>query len=264
MVCDKCGTQYENAKFCPECGTPAKGYAPVQQPELPYQQWQPPVIQKKKSKKGFIIAAIIVGAIILIVILVSILNGGNGNSNNTNNFTNNSGNNTSSENNFTNNNSGNNTSSENNAISQAEIIQRGTFTTIDDICQFKVDFSKIATRIDPPQASGYYTYYEIKDKSNTYIDICIAYKNLENSDKEADEIGEIKLYYDNKYEYDGFSCIEEDGRSDFTYSSITSISPLTTGYVHFLFEVPKEITTSNKSIIANIKFGDKEFRYIVK
>ena len=48
------------------------------------------------------------------------------------------------------------------------------------------------------------------------------------------------LLFASKYRYTGFSVIEEDNREDFTYSNITSISPLTTEYLHYLFEIPDE------------------------
>lgn len=70
MFCQKCGTQYENAKFCPECGASADGSIPFQQPQQPpiYQPYQLPVKEPKKKKKGCLIAFLVCIGIILIPI----------------------------------------------------------------------------------------------------------------------------------------------------------------------------------------------------
>ncbi len=58
--------------------------------------------------------------------------------------------------------------------------------------------------------------------------------------------------------------IEEDRRSDFTYSNITSISPLCTEYVHYLFEVPEEVETSTDPVEISFTVDGNTYTYKVR
>lgn len=109
--------------------------------------------------------------------------------------------------------------------------------------------AEIVSRINPPKPRSYYTYYEVKDNNLRYAHLVVNFKNTMTIGKDADEALSVRLVYDNKYEYDGFSCIEEDGGGDFTYSNITRIDPLTSGNVHYLIEIPAEIEQNTKPLI---------------
>jgi hypothetical protein len=130
-------------------------------------------------------------------------------------------------------------------------------------CEFALEFVNIEQKILPPNLGNVYSYYEAED-GKVYVDFCIAYKNTDTSDIDADEILSAKLMYDDKYEYSGFSIIEEENRSDFTYSNITSISPLCTEYLHYLFEVPEEVKTSGKSIEITFTIDEVTYTYSVR
>ncbi len=134
----------------------------------------------------------------------------------------------------------------------------GESVTIEDECEFYVDFFQIDSRIDPPKPGSWYSYYEA-ERGKVYVDICVAYKNLDTHDAAADEVMSGKLVYGGKYEYDGFSIIEEGNRDDFTYSNITSIAPLTTGYVHYLFAVPEEVRESEAALWAELNIGGEKY-----
>jgi len=126
--------------------------------------------------------------------------------------------------------------------------------------QFYLDFCGITSRVDPPRPADYYSYYEADD-GMVYIDLCLAYKNLKTKDVSADEVMEATLTYDGKYEYDGFSIIEEKNRGDFTYSNITSIAPLTTGYVHYLFSVPESVEDDSGAIVIDFSVAGNDYSY---
>lgn len=129
--------------------------------------------------------------------------------------------------------------------------------------EFQIEFANISDTVIPPKASGYYSYYEA-DSGETYIDICFAYKNLSSKDVDADEVISAALKYANKYDYSGFSVIEEDNRGDFTYVSISQIAPLTTEYIHYLFEVPIEVSESSESIIVNFSVDGCHYSYTIR
>lgn len=110
--------------------------------------------------------------------------------------------------------------------------------------------SKFGKIINPPNTSGYYSYYEASDE-HQYLEIVYDYKNLTGNGVRADRVTSIKIKCNNKYEYDGFSVIEDSDR-DFTYSNITQIPALSTGKMHYLIEVPDEVANSDTPIVAII------------
>lgn len=141
-------------------------------------------------------------------------------------------------------------------------VKKGQTVTVTDICEFFLDYTKITSRVLPPtQGGGIYSYYDA-DSGKTYVDICIGYKNLGETSVESDEIGSVTLKYANKYEYTGFSVGEEDNRSDFrTY---LRIDPLNTEYIHYLVEVPKEVSTSDESVVATLNVAGNSYNINIK
>ncbi|MBO5778458.1 MAG: hypothetical protein J6R82_02705 [Clostridia bacterium] len=132
-----------------------------------------------------------------------------------------------------------------------------------DRCEFALDFVNIEQKIVPPAPDDFYSYYEA-DHGKVYVDFCFAYKNTHTADVDADEIVDAKLIYDDKYEYTGFSIVEEDNRSDFTYANITSIAPLCTEYIHYLFEVPEEVKNGTQSIEITFTIHETTYTYTVR
>lgn len=133
-----------------------------------------------------------------------------------------------------------------NTSSATSIVEKETIS-ITDTCEFFVDYTNITNDVMPPQPGNWYSHYEA-EKGKVYVDICVSYKNLATKSRSADEIINATLIYGGKYQYNGFSMIEEDNRGDFTYSSITSIAPLSQEYLHYLFEVPAEVETSDGAL----------------
>jgi len=103
--------------------------------------------------------------------------------------------------------------------------------------------------IIPSNPNSFYTHYQVKDTNNTYFYIILDAKNISTLGLRADNIAKIKMKYDNKYEYDTFSTIEESGGGTFTYTNITNIDPLTTRKIYYLVEVPKTIAEEKETAI---------------
>ncbi len=130
-----------------------------------------------------------------------------------------------------------------------------------DYCEMTIKHAEFTQTVMPTNASGFYSYYEVKDNNKTYAHLIVNYKNLKTTGANADEIATVKLLYDNTYSYTGFSAIEESGGSDFTFSNITEIDPLDIGVIHYIIEVPKIVQESSKPVIFIIKFQDSSFYY---
>ncbi len=144
-----------------------------------------------------------------------------------------------------------------------QVVAIGEAVTIEDRADFYIDYIDITNDVIPPSPGSWYSHYEAEN-GKAFVDICVAYKNLSSGNIDADDTISGLLFYDNRYEYTGFSIIEEDNRSDFTYSNITSIAPLTTEYLHYLFSVPEEVQNTNKSIKVNMKIGGSDYKVIVR
>lgn len=277
MNCKKCGTEFaENASFCPNCGCKAGGSpkgisinAILEKVKTIYLSFE-----EKITKRTAIIASTALFIAFVVTLSIAISNGtklarynefvealnssfgdglGWGELDDTEDNANNSS---------TSDNENGDQSSTVDEVKPIELSSKQN-VTIDDVCEFYIDYSKITKKVLPPNPDSYYSYYEAGN-GKTYIDLCIAYKNLDVQDVEADTVIGAKLKYDNKYDYTGFSCIEEDNRGDFTYSNITSISPLTTEYLHYLFEVPEAVGEGTESIVITLYVSGNEYIYRVR
>lgn len=148
-------------------------------------------------------------------------------------------------------------------VADVPVISLGDTVSVDEKCEFSLDYVNITNDVLPPKPGSWYSHYEADD-GKVYVDICIAYKNLKTGDVDADEVMSGTLTYSGQYQYSGFSIIEEDSRSNFTYSNITSIAPLSTEYVHYLFSVPEEVQTGTGAADAILVIAGEEYKVIVK
>ena len=149
------------------------------------------------------------------------------------------------------------------AAASAASLREKEVVSIPDVCEFYIDHTNITDDVMPPAPDSFYSHYVAED-GKVYVDICIAYKNLSTGDRSADEIINGVLVYSGKYEYRGFSIIEENNRGDFTYSNITSIAPLTTEYLHYLFEIPVEAAEDNGSLVILLDIEGNSYSVTVR
>ncbi|MBE0343929.1 bZIP transcription factor, partial [Paenibacillus sp. 28ISP30-2] len=132
-------------------------------------------------------------------------------------------------------------------------IKKGETVTIQDYVDITVTGNKISKKIEPSKPGDFHTFYESKEADSTFLAVILKAKNLSAEGIEADEIADVNLKYDNKYDYDTFSTIENRGGEDFTYTNITNVDPLKTGTLYYLAEIPNEVAKSDKPLKAEIK-----------
>ncbi len=119
--------------------------------------------------------------------------------------------------------------------------------------------------IVPSKPDSFYTHYQVKDTDNTYFYLIIEAKNISSLGLRADTVAKVKMKYDNKYEYDTFSTIEENGGGTFTYTNITNIDPLTNRKLYYLVEVPKTIEKEkSKPITAEIIINENTYNLKIR
>ena len=113
----------------------------------------------------------------------------------------------------------------------------------------------------PPHASGYYHYFEAAD-GKTYLIISCSVKNLKGTDLKYDSIAGVSCVYNEKYRYDSLVVIEEDGGADLNnFTNMYSISPLDSGNLYYLIEMPQEVETG--SIVISIRVANECYTYSV-
>ncbi|WP_341281648.1 hypothetical protein [Paenibacillus sp. FSL H8-0537] len=135
---------------------------------------------------------------------------------------------------------------------------------IADFAEVTLTKTEFTSKVVPPKPDSFYTYYEVKDAENIYLDVVLKFKSLLSSSKSADDFASVQVKYDSKYEYKSFSTIEESGGGNFTYTNITSIEPLKTGVLHFIAELPKEAAKDKKPIDIIVTIEGKEYVYSLR
>jgi hypothetical protein len=133
--------------------------------------------------------------------------------------------------------------------------------TIPDFAEITLKKVSFTTKVTPPNPGSFYTYYEVKDSANIFYDIVVDIKNLLPTGKMSNEFIAVKVKYDGKYEYGSFSTIEEGGGSDFTYTNITSIEPLKSGTIHFIAELPVDVSKDQKPLEVIVASNGEDYVY---
>ena len=145
-------------------------------------------------------------------------------------------------------------------------LTRNSPLNISDYGRLTVTGANFRDRVDPPSKGNktFTSYYEVEDPKMTYAHLIMSFYNSTGKGKDADKVATVKVIYDNNYEYRCFSTIEEDNGTDFTYTNITDIDPLTTGVIHYLCTVPDEVGSSGKPVVFVVNFNGTNYSYQVR
>lgn len=115
-----------------------------------------------------------------------------------------------------------------------------TVTTKD--WEFSISNVYFGQKINPPATNyGYHNYYKVDNTDDTYLCVILDAKNLSNIALSAESVATVRVKYKDYYEYSSFS-VSPDSTLGFTYSSITSIKPLTSDKVYYLAKMPNSIS----------------------
>lgn len=160
-------------------------------------------------------------------------------------------------------------SSENKEENEPEVeevlaITKGNALVIEDYAEITINNNVFGKQISPPNPSSMYTYYKNEEEGEVYLDTSISVKSLLTTGQSSDEFVDVKIIYDEKYEYKTFSTIEDRGGEDFTFTNITSIEPLKTGTLHFLASVPEQVEKDGKPLKAIITVKGQTYEQIIR
>lgn len=125
--------------------------------------------------------------------------------------------------------------------SKVKAVSVGETITDNDTISLTIDSVEFKNSLYPPRASGYYHYYEAAN-GKVYLIVKMTVNNLKGTDMKYDSIAGVSCVYNEKYNYSFFAVLEEDGGKDLNgYPSQYAISPLDTGVVYYLAEVPAQV-----------------------
>ena len=147
---------------------------------------------------------------------------------------------------------------------EKKYIDKEELIVVDDFAEITIINTYFSKNIEPPNPGSFYTYYEAKDEGTVYLDTVITIKSLLTTGKTSDEFLSVKVMFDDKYEYQTFSTIEEHGGSDFTYTNITSLEPLKVGNLHFLAEVPDEVESGSEPLVILVTANGQDYYHKVR
>lgn len=149
---------------------------------------------------------------------------------------------------------------ENAAPQQGTVIAIGdTITT--DYAEITINKVELTYDVLPDDTSGFYTHYEA-DSGNVYLHLDLDVKNLGKQNLGCDEILSATADYNGAYTYTGFA-VSEDSNTGFTYANITSIKPLETLGVHFLFKCPQEVEESTNPLFITLEPASTKDSYVL-
>lgn len=114
----------------------------------------------------------------------------------------------------------------------------GDTITEEGVAEIKLKKISYQTRINPSDTSGFYSYYEVKNKDNIYLVCQFDFTNLET--EAGYDIGDylsFSVTYDGGYTYTGWSVAEDGG----TLTTYPNLLPLTTFNSYYVMEVPKKL-----------------------
>ncbi len=134
-------------------------------------------------------------------------------------------------------------------------------TISNDYMEITINKAELAYDVLPDNTSGYYTHYEA-DQGNVYLHIDVDVKNIGKQNLSCDEILKATADYNGGYTYSCFA-VPEDSRLGFTYANITSIQPLETLGVHYLFKCPQEVEESSNPLFVTIEPSSSKDNYIL-
>lgn len=134
--------------------------------------------------------------------------------------------------------------------------------SIDEKFEMTILSNKVVSKIEPPAATGYYTYFDAKE-GNKYVDIVANVKNLSDSAVKQNSLFKAKAYLDDK-EYECLIVTEKDNGANLNqYTNSHDIGSLETIKYHIGAKIPSELITAGKTIKFVITANEKEYSYDV-
>ena len=125
----------------------------------------------------------------------------------------------------------------------------GDTITEEGFAEIKLKKISYQSRINPSDTSGFYTYYEVKNKDNIYLVCQFDFTNLQTD--AGYNIGDylsFSVTYDGGYTYTGWSTAEDSG----TLTTYPNLLPLTTFNSYYVIEVPKKLQESEYTLTCTL------------
>lgn len=124
-------------------------------------------------------------------------------------------------------------------IPEKKYLKKGDSAKKDEAVSVKIIESSVTKKLLPPNPDGFYTYYEVKDKNDSFLVLKMNVKNIGSIAINPEKYIGCEAKVDDQYEYSGFIVWE---RSDGTsLTNVGKIDPLKSVTAYCLVQVPDEV-----------------------
>lgn len=145
--------------------------------------------------------------------------------------------------------------------SKVETISIGDVITTDDY-ELTLNNIEFTYELLPENTSSVYSSYPA-ESGKVYIHVDADVKNTMQRDIRIGELFTASALYDGKYQYNGFTLVDDDNSFDWV-SSYLAATPLETCGAHSLIECPVEVETSGKPVTIHLLIGNANYEYTLR
>ncbi len=134
--------------------------------------------------------------------------------------------------------------------------------TVDSVAEISVDYITVGEKVTPtviPENNSYY-YYEA-DEGYQYVDVCIAYTNLQDEEISLDDVIDATLLCGWATTYSPIIVLETDGRTNLT--TRTEVAAKEATYAHIAFKVKEKYTTNGKALQMIFELGGNYYMWML-
>lgn len=145
--------------------------------------------------------------------------------------------------------------------SKVETISIGDVITTNDY-ELTLNNIEFTYELLPKNTSSVYSSYPA-ESGKVYIHVDADVKNTMQRDIRIEELFTASALYDGKYQYNGFTVVDDDNRFDWV-GSYSAATPLETCGAHSLIECPVEVETSGKPVTVSLLIGNTNYEYTLR
>ena len=137
-------------------------------------------------------------------------------------------------------------------------IQQSVPLTVEGEFSVQYDGCVFEKTIAPSKADKFGSYYENRSETNLYMDVMLTYTNLSARTIRADEAAKM-LATCAGVSYNCFGAVETDAGTGFSFVADSQISAGETVQIHYIFDVPTTMETTDQSIVAQAILNNKTY-----
>jgi len=148
------------------------------------------------------------------------------------------------------------------SAAKEETITINQAISMDNKVEMTILSNKVVDKIEPPSATGYYTYFDAGE-GKKFVDVTANVKNLSDAAVKQNALFSAKSYVDDA-EYDCLIVTEKDnGQNLNQYTNVNNVNSQETVKYHIGAKMPEDVIQAGKTVKFVITVNDKKYAYEV-